>query len=120
MKKLFALIVSMICMSFIANADNYDTCKVTGANGATVAVSVIDFDNQGNVTVEISSDCDDYVNVSFNLTLKSVSSTICGSSSFTVSAQPNSNTVKKYKVRKTQSYMIDKVDVIVSGARCTK
>lgn len=119
MKKLFALIVSMICMSFIANADNYDTCKVTGANGATVAVSVIDFDDQGNVTVEISSDCDDYVNVSFNLTLKSVSST-CGSSSFTVSAQPNSNTVKKYKVRKTVSYAIVKVDVIVSGARCTK
>lgn len=119
MKKLFALIVSMICMSFIANADNYDTCKVTGANGATVAVSVIDFDDQGNVTVEISSDCDDYVNVSFELTLRNNSS-YCGSSRFTVSAQPNSNTVKKYKIRKTQNFDIHKVDVNVSGARCTK
>lgn len=119
MKKLFALIVSMICMSFIANADNYDTCKVTGANGATVAVSVIDFDDQGSVTVEISSDCDDYVNVSFKLTLKSKSYS-CGSNSFTVSAQPNSNTVKKYKIRKTSAMEITSVDVVVSGARCTK
>ena len=120
MKKFFALIVSLICMSVIAYADNYDTCKVTGGNGATVAVSVIDFDNQGNVTVEISSDCDDYVNVSFKLILTDEYGYDNGSNSFTVSAQPNSNTVKKYKVRKEAAHDITEVSVVVSGARCAE
>ena len=119
MKKFFALIVSLICMSVIAYADNYDTCKVTGGNGATVAVSIIDFDADGNVSVEISSDCDDYVNVSFTLTLTSEYGTN-GSNSFTVSAQPNSNTVKKYKVRKKVAHDITEVSVVVSGARCAE
>jgi len=120
MKKFFALIVSLICMSVIAYADNYDTCKVTGGNGATVAVSVIDFDADGNVSVEISSDCDDYVNVSFTLTLFLKNSTDLVKSSFTVSAQPNSNTLKKYRVRKTNSLDVRSVHVEVKGARCDK
>lgn len=120
MKKFFALIVSLICMSVIAYADNYDTCKVTGGNGATVAVSIIDFDADGNVSVEISSDCDDYVNVSFKLTLTNEYGYNDGGSSFTVSAQPNSNTVKKYKVRKKSAYDITEVSVVVSGARCAE
>lgn len=117
MKKLFALIVSMICMSVITYADNYDKCKVIGTANATVAVSVIDWDDNGNVTVEISSDCDDYVNVSFTLTLRAQGAKR-GSSTYTVSAQPNSNTVKKYRLRRSYDDSITQVDVEVTGARC--
>lgn len=117
MKKLITLIVSMICMSVITYADNYDKCKVIGTANATVAVSVIDWDDNGNVTVEISSDCDDYVNVSFTLTLKH-KAIIRESGSYTVSAQPNSNTVKKYRLRRYSDDYITEVDVKVTGARC--
>ena len=118
MKKLFALIVSMICMSVITYADNYDKCKVIGTANATVAVSVIDWDDNGNVTVEISSDCDDYVNVSFKLILRNRDSYSRGSGSYTVSAQPNSNTVKKYRLRRVNTDSIKSVDVEVTGAHC--
>ena len=117
MKKLITLIVSMICMSVITYADNYDKCKVIGTANATVAVSVIDWDDNGNVTVEISSDCDDYVNLSFTLTLKN-DRAYRGSGSYTVSAQPNSNTVKKYRLRRNNTDSITSVDVQVTGARC--
>lgn len=119
MKKLFVLLVAMLGISLTTMADNYDTCMVKGGNGASVSVSVLDWDDDGYVKVQISSDCDDYVSVTFELELRNTThSKVYGTQTFVTTAQPNSNNVEEYRVRIGENCTVNKVNVTVKGARC--
>ncbi|MBR2115534.1 MAG: hypothetical protein IJ942_00780 [Alistipes sp.] len=119
MKKIIVIILASIGIFINANAESYGSCKVAGGNGATVAVTVMDFDTEGNVSIQISSDCDDYVNVTFTLELISEERSKLASRTEVLSVQPNSNTQKNYYIPfNTFSNKVDHVNVIVTGARC--
>ncbi|MBP3440722.1 MAG: hypothetical protein J6K24_05705 [Tidjanibacter sp.] len=119
MKKLFVLLVAMLGISLTTMADNYDTCMVKGGNGASVSVSVLDWDDDGYVKVQISSDCDDYVNVTFELKLyDKTHGQEYGKQTFVTTAQPNSNNVAEYRVRIKGTDGVRSVGVTVKGARC--
>ena len=108
--------LAMFTISISANADGgYATCRVSGGNGATVSASIIEYDQDGYVTVEFSSDCDDYVAVSFTLTVYSSGNK--HSRSFVYSVQPNSNNQRKYFVHDFY-YDIEDATVTIGGARC--
>ena len=79
----------------------------------------MDFDTEGNVSIQISSDCDDYVNVTFTLELISEERSKLASRTEVLSVQPNSNTPKNYYIPfNPHGNKVDHVDVIVTGARC--
>ena len=116
MKKFFIFLLAIIGISFTAYADgNSATCRVTGAGyGDTVTVSVIDYDDE-TVTVNIASDCDEWITVTFNIDRSN--NTYRNKSNFSVSAQPNSNITKTYRLPKPgdgNQYF----NVTISGARC--
>ena len=110
--------LAMFTISISANADGgYATCRVSGGNGATVSASIIEYDQDGYVTVEFSSDCDDYVAVSFTL---EVHSEFGGKESrnYVYSVQPNSNDQRKYFVYNFNGPDIVNATVTIGGARC--
>lgn len=117
MKKFFIILLAIIGISFTAYADgNSATCRVTGAGyGDTVTVSVVDYDDE-TVTVNIASDCDEWITVTFSIKRKTPQ-TAGNPINFSVSAQPNSNITKTYRLPKPgdgNQYF----DVTISGARC--
>ena len=121
MKKLFITLVTILSVSLTAMADGYDSCVVKNGNGASVVVSVEDFTKDGTVYVNIASDCDDYVNVTYTLTLREYNgmrtgNPVTGEQTFTYSVQPNSNTSKTHRI--SVSSAVVEVDVTVKGARC--
>ncbi len=119
MKKIIVIILASIGIFINANAESYGSCKVAGGNGATVAVTVTDFDTEGNVSIQISSDCDDYVNVTFTLELVNKKGFQITKRTEVLSVQPNSNTHKNYYIPfNTFSSKVGDVNVIVTGARC--
>lgn len=118
MKKLFVLLVAMLGISLTTMADNYDTCMVKGGNGASVSISVLDWDDDGYVKVQISSDCDDFVNVTFELNLRGSSDYYISSQTFVVTAKPNCNDIQVFRVRNVNESNVRKVTVTVKGARC--
>mgnify|MGYP003474755156 CR=1 FL=1 len=116
MKKFFIFLLAIIGISFTAYADNYDTCRVTGAGyGDTVTVSVIDYDDE-TVTVNIASDCDEWITVTFTIQRGSGGSNF-NTNTFSASAQPNSNITKTYRLPKPGNEK-PSFDVSISGARC--
>lgn len=118
MKKLFVLLVAMLGISLTTMADNYDTCMVKDGNGASVSISALDWDDDGYVKVQISSDCDDFVNVTFDLDLRSSNGSYIGNQTFVVTAKPNCNDIQVFRVRIVNEYNVGKVNVTVKGARC--
>ena len=121
MKKLFITLITILSVSLTAMADSYDSCVVKNGNGASVVVTVEDFTANGTVYVSIASDCDDYVNVTYEISLYHYSTGFyqcVARDTFTVSVQPNSNTPKKHEIKFKGFYEIAKADVSVSGARC--
>lgn len=118
MKKFIFLMLAMFTISISANADGgYATCRVSGGNGATVSASIIEYDQDGYVTVEFSSDCDDYVAVSFTLTVKDAKTGFTQSRSYVYSVQPNSNDQREYFVYNFANDIVD-ATVTIGGARC--
>ena len=117
MKKFFVFLLAIIGISFTAYADgNSDTCRVTGAGyGDTVTVSVIDYDDE-TVTVNIASDCDEWITVTFRIKRWSGD---CAdiTNNFSASAQPNSNITKTYRLPKPGNEK-PSFHVTISGARC--
>lgn len=118
MKKILLMLVAVLGFSFAANAQQ-GTCKVSGGNGATVVVTVVDWDESGNVTLSVGSDCDDYVNVSFTLTFYDTTSNVgCISQPFSLTVAPNQSNTKTVTIR-MGSNKLDRVDSVnISGARC--
>lgn len=120
MKKFFIFLLAIIGISFTAYADgNSDTCKVTGAGyGDTVTVSVIDYDDE-TVTVNIASDCDEWITVTFHIQRESESASAItyNTNTFSASAQPNSNITKTYRLPKPGNGE-PSFYVTISGARC--
>ena len=125
MKKILLILFAFLGLTITASAQAPGTCRVSGGNGATIIVSVVDYDAYGNVEISIASDCDDFVNVSFTLTYY-VSGRDGGertSQVFVETAQPNSNTPKIIKIRNDFSdykRVTNITRVNVSGARCDK
>ena len=117
MKKFIFLMLAMFTISISVNADGgYATCRVSGGNGATVSASIIEYDQDGYVTVEFSSDCDDYVAVSFTLTVITKGGNKM-SRDYVYSVQPNSNNQREYFVYNFD-YVIANATVTIGGARC--
>ena len=109
--------LAMFTISISANADGgYATCRVSGGNGATVSASIMDWDQDGYVIVEFSSDCDDYVAVSFTLTVESKNGGK-KSRNYVYSVQPNSNDQREYFVYDFDAD-ITNATVTIGGARC--
>ena len=125
MKKILLILVAVLGFSFVANAQE-GVCKVSNANGASVVVNVLDCEEDGTVNLSISSDCSDYVNVSFTLTYNiwtPTHATTNGGESqpFNVLAAPNSSTPKQVKIKLNNNNlrMANITEVNVYGARCT-
>lgn len=123
MKKILLMLVAVLGFSFAANAQQ-GTCKVRGGDGATVVVTVVDWDEEGNVTLSVGSDCDDHVNVSFTLTYKQETSGggfMNGeytSQPFGLTVAPNQSNTKKVTIRMGDSKLTRVLRVNISGARC--
>lgn len=123
MKKLFVIIAVIFGVSFAACAQQ-GVCRVANGNGATVVVNVTNYSSDGTVDLIVSSDCDDWVNVSFTFTYQYNPSNRYDkttSKEFIVLAQPNSETPKKVKIDvpkgvSTELVTIERVNI--SGARC--
>ena len=117
MKKFFILMLAMITVSVNAYADGgYSSCKVSGGNGATVSASIMDWDQDGYVTVQFSSDCDDYVAVSFTLTLD-FDAGQDQHRNYVYTVKPNCNDQQTFFVCNPYATVID-ATVEVGGARC--
>lgn len=126
MKKFLIILIAFLGISYSANAQTGE-CRVQNGNGATVLVSVEGWEADGTVYLSINSDCDDYVNVKFELEYDYVSTDnhrIDGATSydFPATAQPNSSTPKTVKIRNTNKNILVKLvrvtSVTVTGARC--
>lgn len=118
MKKFIVLMLSMITMLVSANADNYGVCKVAGdKDGATVSASILTYDDKGEVKVQFSSDCDDYVAIQFTIKLYNSRGSY-EERSFVYTVAPKSNsTPQTYKI----NHNFDKITsahIKVTGARC--
>ncbi len=117
MKKFIVLMLAMITMSVSAYADNYGVCKVAGdKDGATVSASILTYNDEGEVQVQFSSDCNDYVAIQFRIELQ------CGNReverSFVYTVAPNSNsTPQTYKINHNFEE-VERAHIYVEGARC--
>ena len=129
MKKIFLVLFAFLGISLTNYASNSGTCTVIGGNGATVVVTVTNYYDDGNVDVSISSDCDDYVNVSFTIRYTTYSTTSHSNSAprtsqtFTKLAQPNSDTPITVTLQDSfsKSTILSKIEhVEVTGAKCQK
>ncbi len=109
--------LAMITVSVNAYADGgYSSCKVSGGNGATVSASIMDWDQDGYVTVQFSSDCDDYVAISFTLTLD-FAVNADRSRSYVYTVKPNCNDQQTFFVYYLDDTIVN-ATVEVGGARC--
>lgn len=119
MKKFIVLMLAMITMSVSANADNYGVCKVAGdKDGATVSASILTYNDEGEVQVQFSSDCNDYVAIQFEITLHNPKGGSSVQRSFVYTVAPNSNsTPQTYKINHTWEG-VSSADISVTGARC--
>lgn len=119
MKKFLIILIAFLGISYSANAQTGE-CRVQNGNGATVLVSVEGWEEDGTVYLSINSDCDDYVNVKFNLSYKIEDvNTVWPSQEFSATAQPNSSTPKTVKLFNSKTNKLDDViSVKVTGARC--
>jgi hypothetical protein len=127
MKKILLVLFAFLGISLTNYASNYGTCTVKGGNGATVVVTVIDYDDDGTVYVSLSSDCDRNVNVTFTLSYTTYSRLSHSNSSpktsqaFVYSVPANQDTPKTIQIRDSfgDNTILSKIsDVNVSGARC--
>ena len=119
MKKFIVLMLAMITMSVSANADNYSVCKVAGdKDGATVSASILTYNEEGEVQVQFSSDCNDYVAIQFEIKLKDGDFSVKRSFVYTVAPNGNS-TPQTYKINHTLE-KVSSVHISVTGARCKK
>lgn len=123
MKKILLMLVAVLGFSFAANAQQA-TCKVREGNGATVVVTVVNWDEEGNVTLSVGSDCDDHVNVSFTLTYSQRTSgggSMIGeytSQPFGLTVAPNQSNTTTVTIRMGGCKLSRVSKVNISGARC--
>ena len=122
MKKIFLMFIVLFAICFTANAQQA-TCKVKDTN-ASVVVTVVDWDEEGNVKLSVGSDCDDHVNVSFTLSYNQRTSGggymngEYNSQPFGLTVAPNqSNTITvTIRMRGCKLSRVNRVNI--SGARC--
>ena len=123
MKKILLMLVAVLGFSFAANAQQ-GTCKVSGGNGATVVVTVVDWDEEGNVELSVGSDCDDYVNVSFTLSYNQKTSGgghmngVYESQPFGLTVAPNQSNTKTVTIRMGSGKLSRVNSLNISSARC--
>ena len=121
MKKILFILVAFLGIIGNVCAKDYATCVIKDGNGASVAVTVVDYGGE-TVIVTLSSDCDHPVLVSFNFEFKyscGGGSGACTKTSRTFSevVQPNQSASKTYNLGETIKSI---EDVIIAGARCEK
>lgn len=120
MKKILFILVAFLGIIGNVCAKDYATCVIKDGNGASVAVTVVDYGGE-TVVVTLSSDCDHPVLVSFNFNFKYPCGkySTCTQTSRTITevVQPNQSASKTYNL----GHEIDSIeDVIIDGARCEK
>ena len=120
MKKILFILVAFFGIIVNVCAKDYATCVIKDGNGASVAVTVVDY-SEKSVRVTLSSDCDHPVLVSFNFRFKAPSgyggTYTATSQTFTEVVQPNQSEPKTYNLGDTIKGI---EDVIIDGARCEK
>lgn len=123
MKKFIVLLAVILGVSISASAQQ-GVCRVSNGDGATVVVTVESISEDGTVWLDISSDCQDVVNVSFTVTYRLAKK---GSDTwweeetsriYNVLAQPRSTTTKKISVNVADYRLHSVYSVNISGARC--
>ena len=123
MKKFIVLLAVILGVSISASAQQ-GVCRVSNGDGATVVVTVESISEDGTVWLDISSDCQDVVNVSFTVTYwlshkdRDFDTSKKTSRIYNVLAQPRSTTTKKISVNVAE-YRLSRVESVnISGARC--
>lgn len=122
MKKILLILVAFLGIIVNTSAKDYATCVIKNGNGASVAVTVIDYSGK-DVRVSLSSDCDHpvLVNFYFKFYVPYNNGYEQTSQTFTEIVEPNKSDTKTYtlKVRGEKISNISDV-VIVESARCEK
>lgn len=68
MKNFFVMLIALIGFGIGVNAQDYQSCKVSGTEKGTVQISISSYDaEEGSVTIDWSNDTDVLVNVSFKI-----------------------------------------------------
>ena len=121
MKKILFVLVAFLGIIVNVCANDYATCVIKDGNGASVAVTVVDYSGE-IVRVTLSSDCDHPVLVSFKFTFATppCHAGVCTSATsqtFTEVVEPNKSEPKTYNLGETIKGIYD---VIIAGARCEK
>lgn len=122
MKKLLLITIAFFGLLLTTNAAS-DTCVIQGGNGASVNVTVVDWEEDGTVELSIDSDSEYHVNVRFTLSYytKSNYSNPSTSQVFSTTAQPNQSNVKTVRIRLVNNDKLGRVSSVhVDGARCVK
>lgn len=101
------------------------SCVVKNGNGASVVLNVEDFEEDGTVSISVSSDCKDMVNVSFQLNYtvgvkgKSFYDFEKTSRVYTFLVDPNRTNIETVTIKPIPGNIIKSInEIIVSGARC--
>lgn len=127
MKKMIICFISLFCMTFAASAQQ-NVCKVTNGNGASVQVTVVNWDDS-NIYITLGSDCADHVNVSLKFQYEASYNEINGKATARSSfeSQPFGKTVQPKQSSKVtcairlpfKDAKIKKVTAVtITGARC--
>lgn len=123
MKKLLLIAVAFLGVIFSVNAQT-GTCTISGGNGATVNVTVVDWSDDGTVELSIDSDSEYHVNVIFTLsyTVDDGIGPNRTSQQFSTTAKPNQSNSKIVRIRLSalDKKLRNVIAVNVEGARCQK
>lgn len=134
MKKILFTIVAILIFTFNAYAQQ-GYCVVKDGNGASVTITVVDTNYEGDVDLSVSSDCAYPVSVNYTLDYEILGKTLIAqdihrhkvtSQAFNVLAQPNQSNTVRVKVRdlgvsRDETYVgINVTKVNISGTRCEK
>lgn len=120
MKKLLLITIAFLGLLFTANAAS-DTCVIQGGNGATVNVTVVDWEEDGTVELSIDSDSEYHVNVRFTLSYDAGPGPSSTSQVFSTTAEPNRSNSKTVRIRLGYNEKLSRVVAVdVDGARCVK
>lgn len=123
MKKFIVLLAVILGVSISASAQQ-GVCRVSNGDGASVVVTVESISEDGTIWLDISSDCQDVVNVSFTVTYRLTKegyNTWCSEKTsriYNVLAQPRSTTTKQISVNVAEYRLHSVYSVNISGARC--
>ena len=126
MKKLLLITIALLGIIFTANAQT-GRCNIANGNGATVNVTVVDWNKDGTVELSIDSDSVFPVNITFTLCYyyefngKYVGGSCKTSQPFSTTAQPGQSNTKTVRIRLHSGETLYSINAVnVEGARCIK